>query len=117
MTTPKPDELGLLAVNSGQVLLIRAHGETDWRIPRAVVADGDVDATHLALVRAHGLTVVEVIDAGVHKVGHHQYALHRVKITERPEIEGLETRLVRLSQLPRALAEPDKHLLDALLHY
>jgi hypothetical protein len=114
------DAVGLLAVNSGQVLLVRRPGETDWRIPRAGLAAPTEDAAEIAraenaLAAEHGLQVLDRSELGPRSVGGVTYSLARVRIAARPEVAGLETRLVRLAQLPKELASPDRELLDALL--
>ncbi|MHB8510191.1 MAG: hypothetical protein ACYDGR_16370 [Candidatus Dormibacteria bacterium] len=109
------DELALLAVHAGQVLLTRAPGDSNWRLPRTIPPGQDIEAALRVLVGSHGLEVLETHDLGVRAVGSQRYRLKRLKIAGKPSVDGFELRLVRLAQLPKELASPDRELLDALL--
>jgi hypothetical protein len=110
------DEIGLLALNAGHVLLVRHPGEDNWRIPRtAPLAGEDRDAALLRLITRLGIDALEDTELGVREVDGRMFDLHRVRIPGLPAVSDHEVRLVRLAYLPKELAAPDKPLLDALL--
>ena len=109
------DEVGLLALTAGQVLLTRERGQEAWRIPRAIPKTDGIDKAQRWIAKMYSLEILETHDMGVRAVGAQRFHLRRVKIAKRPEVEGIETRLVRLAQLPKEIDSPDRELLDALL--
>jgi len=110
------DEIGLLALAAGHVLLVRHPDEADWRIPRTVPLAGEsVDDAFNRLLRRLEIEVLESTDLGMREVDGRTFALRRVKIPGLPQPSGHELRLVRLAYLPKELSAPDRPLLDALL--
>jgi hypothetical protein len=109
-------EMGLLALNSGHVLLVKHAGEDNWRIPRTEPEPGETpDDTFARMTQRLGIEVLEQTDLGMRAVDGRMFSLHRIKIPGLPQAPGHKLRLVRLSYLPKELMEPDKPLLDALL--
>lgn len=106
----------MLALSAGHVLLVKHPGDTNWRIPRTEPKDGEGSEDAFArLVERLGITVLEHTELGTREVGGEMFDLHRIKIPGLPEKSDHELRLVRLSFLPKELAESDRPLLDALL--
>jgi len=109
-------EMGLLALNAGHVLLVKHKGEGTWRIPRSKPERGESpDETFARMCRRLGIEVLEQANLGIREVDGRMFSLRRIKIPGLPRAPGHELRLVRLSYLPKELMEPDKPLLDALL--
>jgi hypothetical protein len=110
------DEMGLLALNAGHVLLVRHPGEDAWRIPRtAPEGDETPDQTFARLTDRLGIEVLEQAHLGTREVDNRMFDLRRIKIPGLPKAGGHELRLVRLAYLPKELHAPDRPLLDALL--
>ena len=110
------DEMGLLALNAGHVLLVKHPGEESWRIPRTVPGSGEsADETFARLTGTLGIEVGEVTALGVRDIEGRRFDLRRARIPGLPSAPGHELRLVRLAYLPKELMAPDKPLLDALL--
>jgi hypothetical protein len=110
------DEMGLLALHEGHVLLVKHPGEKNWRIPRTEPEPGEAPIETFARLCARlGIRVLEDSDLGVKEVDGRMFDLRRVKIEGLPQVSDHELRLVRLAYLPKELAEPDRPLLDALL--
>jgi hypothetical protein len=109
-------EMGLLALNAGHVLLVKHPGDNNWRIPRSEPEQGETtEETYARMCERLGIKALEQTDLGIREVDGRMFALRRVKIPGLPQAPGHELRLVRLSYLPKELMEPDKPLLDALL--
>jgi hypothetical protein len=110
------DEMGLLALNAGHVLLVKHPGESEWRIPRSEPEPGETpEATFNRMTERLGIEVLEQTDLGVRDVDGRVFELRRVRIPGLPTATGHELRLVRLAYLPKELMAPDRPLLDALL--
>jgi len=110
------DEMGLLALSAGHVLLVKHPGDPDWRIPRTEPVDGESgDQTFRRLCERLGIEVMEQAELGVREIEGRRFDLRRVRIPGLPTADGHELRLVRLAYLPKELMAPDRPLLDALL--
>jgi|SRR5438094_987566 len=110
------DEMGLLALHAGHVLLVRHPEEANWRIPRSEPeADETPDQTFDRLCVRLGIEVLGQTDLGVREVDGRLFNLRQARIPGLPEAAGHELRLVRLAYLPKELTAPDRPLLDALL--
>jgi hypothetical protein len=110
------DEMGILALNAGHVLLVRHPGDANWRIPRSEPEPEETpDATFDRMVGRLGIEVLDQSRLGVREVDGRMFDLRRVRIPGLPNARDHELRLVRLAYLPKELMAPDKPLLDALL--
>ena len=110
------DELGLLALSAGHVLLVKHAGDQNWRIPRTAPQPGEsADDTMARLTGTLNIEVLEQSELGIREVDGRRFDLRRVRIPGVPEAPGHELRLVRLAYLPKELTSPDTQLLDALL--